>query len=87
MCADSDGFGANEQLLLGESKTHKLIVLNNNNDNLWHQELFQDNLQYEHRYTNGGAAAEIVAILEEAREGREERRRYIGTIFCSFQVL
>ena len=75
MCADSDGFGANEQLLLGESKTHKLIVLNNNNDNLWDQELFQDNLQYEHRYTNGGAAAEIVAILEEAREGREERRR------------
>ena len=54
---------------------------------LWDQETFQDNLQLEHRYTNGGAAAEIVAILEEAREGREERKRYIGTIFCSFQVL
>ena len=42
---------------------------------LWDQETFLDNLQIEHRYTNGGAAAEIVAILEEAREGREERKR------------
>ena len=49
-----------------------LAVATNMRVDLWDQETFQDNLQPKHRYTNGGAAAEILAILEEARE---ERRR------------
>ena len=32
MCAETDGLGANEQLLK-ESKTYRPIVLNNNNEN------------------------------------------------------
>ena len=54
-------------------------IVNNNNNNNNSGSLgsgnILDDLQIEHRYTNGGAAAEIVAILEEAREGREERKR------------
>ena len=32
MCAETDGLGANEQLLEG-GKTYRPIVLNNNNEN------------------------------------------------------
>ena len=32
MCAETDGLGANEQLLKG-GKTYRPIVLNNNNNN------------------------------------------------------
>ena len=42
---------------------------------LWDQKTIQDYLQLEHRYNNGGAAAEVVAILGETRERREERKR------------
>ena len=41
---------------------------------IWAQESVQDYLQLDHRNNYGGAAVEIVAILGEERQRREERR-------------
>ena len=42
---------------------------------IWAQESVQDYLQLDHRNNYGGAAVEIVAILGEERQRREERKR------------
>ena len=52
-----------------------LAVATNMRVDLWDQETFQDYLQVDHRFA-GEAAVDIVAILGEARQRREERKRW-----------
>ena len=51
-----------------------LAVATNMRVDLWDQETFQDYLQVDHRFA-GEAAVEIVGILRETRQRKEERKR------------
>ena len=52
-----------------------LAVVTNMRVDIWDQESVQDYLQLDHRDNDEGAAVEIVAILGEERQRREERKR------------